>query len=164
MTDYYRKETLYWTHIHHIYTHLYIYIHSYIGREKRARMSYRSHRSKYMKTVSNDLNVYFLICLPAKKTVFIVFFSSSPLFSKRVLLNISQLCVESPSVLCVFFLLFLSEFFLFLLLDSILFCMPFFSLYLCVYRRTGTLYVKVTNAKKSILKKVKQNNLSNSGK
>jgi hypothetical protein len=93
-----------------------------------------------------------------------VFFSSSSLFSKRVLLNISQLCVESPSVLCVFFLLFLSEFFLFLLLDSILFCMPFFSLYLCVYRRTGTLYVKVTNAKKSILKKVKQSNLSNSGK
>ena len=38
-----------------------------------------------------------------------------------------------------------------------------FSIYY-IYRRTGTLYVKVTNVKKYILKRVKQNNLLNSGK
>jgi len=41
--------------------------------------------------------------------------------------------------------------------------MPFFSI-LYIHRRTGTLYVKVTNVTKSISKRAKRNSWLNSGK
>ncbi len=92
--------------------------------------------------------------------IVLFFLSHSLLLSKRVVLNRNMVCLIHALSPSLSLSLSLGIFYFF----SILFkcCMPFF--YIFIYRRTGTLYVKVTNVKKYILKRVKQNNLSNSGK